>query len=205
MLAVAVAVGISSYFVIEHAGKPQGLIAPPLVALLLIANLVPGVALLMLLGRRIANRRARLSPIGGEGRLHVRLVAIFSVVAVAPTEKVSVTENGDKLAVVDPSALIQRHACQVCGVHMHGPVERDHAFKGLTFVHVELSKEAGWQAPQFAAFVSSVIESGVKPDRMDGIRSRIREIGLEPYDCLSPPLMDALATFAARKSGVLKD
>jgi len=131
--------------------------------------------------------------------------AIFSVVAVAPTANVAVTGNGDKLKIVDPSALILRHACTGCGVHMHGPVERDHAFKGLTFVHVELSKEAGWQAPQFAAFVSSVIEGGVKPDRMDGIRSRIREIGLEPYDCLSPPLMDALATFAARKSGVLKD
>lgn len=131
--------------------------------------------------------------------------ATFSIVAVAPTDKVSVTENGDKLAVVDPSALIQRHACKVCGVHMHGPVERDHAFKGLTFVHTELSRETGWQAPQFAAFVSSVIEGGVHPSRMGAIRGRIREIGLEPYDCLSPPLMDALATFAARKSGVLKD
>jgi S-(hydroxymethyl)glutathione synthase len=131
--------------------------------------------------------------------------AVFSVVAVAPTPKVTVTENGDKLAIVDPSALILRHACKVCGVHMHGPVERDHAFKGLTFVHTELSRESGWQAPQFAAFVSSVIEGGVNPSRMGGIRSRIRELGLEPYDCLSPPLMDALSTFAAKKSGVLKD
>jgi len=131
--------------------------------------------------------------------------AIFSVVAVAPTANVEVAENGDKLAIVDPSALILRHACTVCGVHMHGPVERDHAFKGLTFVHTELSRESGWQAPQFAAFVSSVIEGGVKPDRMPAIRARIRELGLEPYDCLSPPLMDALSTFAAKKSGVLKD
>lgn len=51
--------------------------------------------------------------------------AAFSVVAVAPTEKVSVIENGDKLAVIDPGALIQRHACKECGVHMYGPVERD--------------------------------------------------------------------------------
>lgn len=131
--------------------------------------------------------------------------AIFSVVGVAPTDKVTVVENGDKLEIVDPSALILRHACKVCGVHMYGPVERDHAFKGLSFVHSELSRETGWQAPQFAAFVSSVIEGGVKPDRMEAIRDRIHEIGLEPYDCLNPPLMDALATFAARKSGVLKD
>ena len=129
--------------------------------------------------------------------------AVFSVVAVAPTANVHVTENGDKLAIVDPSALILRHACKACGAHMHGPVERDHAFKGLTFVHTELSHDKGWQAPQFAAFVSSVIEGGVAPRRMDGIRARIREIGLEPYDCLSPTLMDALSTFAAGKAGTL--
>src|SRR6201988_3210116 len=61
--------------------------------------------------------------------------AVFSVVAVAAHENVSVVENGDKLKVVDPSALIQRHACTECGVHLYGPVERDHAFKGLDFIH----------------------------------------------------------------------
>jgi S-(hydroxymethyl)glutathione synthase len=131
--------------------------------------------------------------------------AMFSVVAVAPTDKVTVLENGDKLKVVDPSALIQRHACTSCGVHMHGPVERDHAFKGLTFVHPERFQEKGWMAPAFAAFVSSVIESGVDPKEMDGIRARLREIGLEPYDALSPGLMDYIATWTvehrAPKSG----
>jgi S-(hydroxymethyl)glutathione synthase len=46
--------------------------------------------------------------------------------------------------------------------------------------------------------VSSVIESGVKPEQMDGIRARLRELGLEPYDCLSPALMDAIATHVAK-------
>src|SRR5438128_4541760 len=63
--------------------------------------------------------------------------AIFSVVAVTGTDNVEVTENGDKLVVVDPSALILRHACKECSVHMYGPVEKDHAFKGLSFVHPE--------------------------------------------------------------------
>ena len=67
--------------------------------------------------------------------------AAFSVVAVAPHDKVTVVENGDKLKVVDPSALIQRHACVECGVHMYGPVERDHPFKGLDFVHPERFQE----------------------------------------------------------------
>ena len=78
--------------------------------------------------------------------------AVFSVVAVAGTGDVTVTENGDKLKVVDPSALIQRHACTGCGVHMHGPVERDHPFKGLSFIHPERFEEDGWSPPGFTAF-----------------------------------------------------
>jgi S-(hydroxymethyl)glutathione synthase len=131
--------------------------------------------------------------------------AVFSIVAVAPVDKVKVIENGDKLKVVDPSALILRHACTGCGVHMHGPVERDHAFKGLVFVHPERFRESGWQEPGFAAFVSSVIESGVPPSQMDGIRKRLKELGLEPYDCLSPGLMDFIATWTARKAGTLRE
>lgn len=129
--------------------------------------------------------------------------AAFSVVAVAPSDSVAVVENGDKLAVVDPTALIQRHACKACGVHMYGPVERDHAFKGLTFIHPELFENEGWPEPGFAAFVSSVIEGGVDPSEMDGIRAELREAGLDAYDCLSPALMDYLATWSAKKSGVL--
>jgi S-(hydroxymethyl)glutathione synthase len=124
--------------------------------------------------------------------------AMFSVVAVAPSDKVEVLENGDKLRVVDPSALIQRHACTGCGVHMHGPVERDHPFKGLSFIHPERFDAAGWMAPGFAAFVSSVIEAGVDPNQMEEVRGRLREIGLEPYDALSPALMDYIATWTVQ-------
>ena len=131
--------------------------------------------------------------------------ALFSVVAVTATGNVEVAENGDKLAVVDPSALILRHACKECGVHMYGPVERDHAFKGLSFVHPERFAESGSAAPGFAAFVSSVIESGVSPGKMAAIRARLKELGLEPYDCLNPPLMDLLAIHAAKKAGTFRE
>jgi len=129
--------------------------------------------------------------------------AVFSVVAVAPSDQVEVIENGDKLTVVDPSALIQRHACKECGVHMYGPVEREHPFQGLSFIHPERFLEKGWPAPGFAAFVSSIIESGYEPSQMNGVRSRLKELGLEPYDCLSPALMDYIATWTAKKSGAL--
>ena len=132
--------------------------------------------------------------------------ADFAVIAVVSKDKVSVTEHGEKLKIVDDSATIQRHACKDCGVHMYGRIENTkHPFYGLDFVHAELSHEPGWSAPEFAAFVSSAIEGGVHPSKMGAIRARLRELHLEPYDCLSPPLMDAIATHVAKASGVLKD
>ena len=130
--------------------------------------------------------------------------AIFSVVAVVPRANLTVTENGDKLAIVDPNAAIQRYACKNCGVHMYGRIENTkHPFYGFDFIHPELFQEPGWAPPEFAAFVSSVIESGVSPDRMAGIRGRLTELGLAPYDALSPGLMDAIATHVAKASGAL--
>ncbi len=117
------------------------------------------------------------------------------MVAVAARDKVTVSRNGHKLAVVDPKATIQRYACKGCGVHMYGRIENTkHPFYGLDFIHTELSPQSGWSAPTFAAFVSSVIESGFDPGKMDQLRARLKELGLESYDCLSPPLMDFIAT-----------
>jgi two-component system nitrogen regulation sensor histidine kinase NtrY len=61
VLGVAIAIAVASYFVITGSDAPQRLLAPPLVALLLVANLVPGIALLMLLGWRCGVRRVRQS------------------------------------------------------------------------------------------------------------------------------------------------
>ena len=130
--------------------------------------------------------------------------SLFSQVAVVPRDKVSVEANGQKLAIVDPKATIQRYACKECGVHMYGRIEnKGHPFFGLDFIHTELSKEQGWQPAQFAAFVSSIIESGADPANMGAVRARIKELKLEPYDCLSPALMDAIATHTAKASGAL--
>ncbi len=128
--------------------------------------------------------------------------AIFSVVGVVPRENVRVIANEDKLEIVDPSATIQRHACKACGVHMFGRIEnKNHPFYGLDFIHTELSNEDGWAAPEFAAFVSSILEQGYPPSKMGAVRDRLKEIGLQPYDCLSPPLMDAIATHLGKAAG----
>ncbi len=126
--------------------------------------------------------------------------AEFSIVAVVPHDHLKVTAHEEKLHIVDESAAIRRHACKACGVHMYGDIVKDHPFKGLDFVHVELSDAKGWQEPQFAAFVSSIIEQGHDPKDMASVRSKLKSVGLESYDVLSPPLMDAIASFTAKKA-----
>ena len=129
--------------------------------------------------------------------------ALFSQIAVTPRANLSVTANADKLKVVDPNAAIKRYACKDCGVHMYGRIDNTgHPLHGVDFFHTELSSDQGWAPPEFAAFVSSIIESGADPASMGAVRGRLKELGLEPYDCLSPPLMDMIATHAAKAKGV---
>lgn len=131
--------------------------------------------------------------------------ALFSQVAVVPRAKVKVVANRKKLKVVDEAAVIKRHACKECGVHMVGRIEnKKHPFFGLDFIHTELSPESGWSPPEFAAFVSSIIESGADPKNMSAVRTRLKALGLEPYDCLSPALMDAIAMHMAKAANKVK-
>ena len=88
---------------------------------------------------------------------------------------------------------------------MLGRIENNkQPFYDFDFIHTELSSELGWAPPQFAAFVSSIIESGADPANMSAVRARLKELKLEPYDCLSPALMDAIATHTAKAAGIRK-
>jgi two-component system, NtrC family, nitrogen regulation sensor histidine kinase NtrY len=90
VLAIALAIAVATYFVLTGGASDTRVISPPLVALLLVANLVSGTTLMMLIGRRIARRRAVQSQIGGNGQLHVQLVALFSLVAAVPLVLVNI-------------------------------------------------------------------------------------------------------------------
>ncbi len=127
------------------------------------------------------------------------------MVAVVGRDKLSVTANGRQ---AEDRRRGRRHpALCLHGLrraHVRPHREQEPPVYGFDFVHVELSKDAGWAAPEFAAFVSSIIETGaVKPEQMGAVRARLKELGLEPYDCLSPALMDAIATHTAKAKGVL--
>ena len=79
-LAVIAAVAATYY---AYSREPDsGELMPTMqVSLLLMATLVPAMALLVLVGRRLALRRAA----GSTARLHVRLVFFFSLIAAIPT------------------------------------------------------------------------------------------------------------------------
>ncbi len=83
-LAALVLITTTSYLILTQGAPGQKLLTPPVVALMLVANLIPAIALIVLIGRRVAKGRATASPVGGGGRLHVRLVGIFSLVASVP-------------------------------------------------------------------------------------------------------------------------
>src|SRR6478672_4888750 len=78
-----------SVWILRRGAEPGTLLSPPLIALLLIAILIPAIALMVLLSRRVAVRRAERGGLGS-GRLHVRLVALFSVIAAVPTVLVAI-------------------------------------------------------------------------------------------------------------------
>ena len=73
-----------SYWMLSRAALPGSMLSPPQIAMLLIFNLIPAIALMVLLSRRIAMARAASRAIG-TGQLHTRLVALFSVIAAVPT------------------------------------------------------------------------------------------------------------------------
>ena len=77
--------GVVSMAAVTWTVMQDGLtLSPAAGVFLLFANLVPAVVLIVLWGRRLAMRRAAQSVVGANGRLHVRLVALFSLVATIP-------------------------------------------------------------------------------------------------------------------------
>ena len=83
--AAIVSVAIATYITVTGDQQNQKLMQPVSVVALMVANLVPTMALIMLVGRRVARARAAQSLSDGKGRLHVRLVGLFSMIAALPT------------------------------------------------------------------------------------------------------------------------
>ena len=83
-MALALMVAVT-WLALSASGNANQLLPSRLTASLLIGTLVPAMALIVLIGRRLALRRAAQSVLGSSGRLHVRLVWLFSLIAAIPT------------------------------------------------------------------------------------------------------------------------
>src|SRR5690242_7427176 len=78
-----------SVAILRRGAEPGTLLSPPLIALLLVAILLPAIVLMALYARKLAVRRAEEGGLGS-GRLHIRLVALFTAVAAVPTVLVAI-------------------------------------------------------------------------------------------------------------------
>ena len=87
-LVLAGMIGLSAWL-LSRSAEPGTLLSPPLIALLLIAILLPAIALMALYARKVAVQRAEEGGLGS-GRLHVRLVALFTAIAAIPTVLVAI-------------------------------------------------------------------------------------------------------------------
>jgi len=90
LLAVFLLVMIGvSVWILRRGAEPGTLLSPPLIALLLVAILLPAIILMALYARKVAVRRAEEGGLGS-GRLHIRLVALFTAIAAVPTVLVAI-------------------------------------------------------------------------------------------------------------------
>lgn len=78
------AMTLVTWFAVTEQSNRGQLMPSDLTATLLVGTLVPAMAILVLLGRRIALQRAA-EKAGTGGQLHVRLVFLFSVISAVPT------------------------------------------------------------------------------------------------------------------------
>ena len=89
-IALVMMVTLSAYDLDPQSTPGNILLPAKLTSTLLIGTLVPALTLIVLFGRRIALKRAARDMLGSSGRLHVRLVWLFSLIAAVPTLLVAI-------------------------------------------------------------------------------------------------------------------
>src|SRR6185312_3985836 len=81
-LVLVAMLGLSAWL-LSRSAEPGTTLRAPVVAVLLIAILLPAIALMALYARKVAVRRAERGGLGS-GRLHIRLVVLFTAIAAVP-------------------------------------------------------------------------------------------------------------------------
>src|SRR5438045_4834667 len=119
--------GLSAWL-LRRGAEPGSLLSAPVLALLLVANLIPAIVLMALYSRKVAIRRAEQGGLGS-GRLHVRLVALFSAIAAVPTVLVAIFasllfQSGIEFWFSDRARNMLENTVQVASASYNQEVER---------------------------------------------------------------------------------
>ncbi|MBB4097938.1 sensor histidine kinase NtrY-like [Sphingomonas kyeonggiensis] len=137
VVALAIATPVATFLFVRNFSHQ--VFNPGVAASLLLANLLPYVALIVLIGRRIAIHRAAKSALAGGGRLHVQLVAVFTLMASIPIV----------LTVIAASVMFQS------GVQLWGSDRARSAFNATT----DLAKEGrGLVAQRWATEARTMVD-----------------------------------------------
>ncbi len=189
VVALAIGIAATTYFIIAGSNRPQVPLSPPSIAALLVANLVPGIALLMLVGRRIARRRAAASLVGGEGVLHVRLVAIFSIIAAVPALLVTIFASllfqiGTEFWSSDRASGMLENARTLVGENYQR--EADRVVAQVQAMSGDLSAELRIHAVDSKVFQQVLLVQTYRREQSEGMIIRRGEVDplivLNPYD-----------------------
>jgi two-component system, NtrC family, nitrogen regulation sensor histidine kinase NtrY len=161
-IACFLAASLSAFLVVSDQSDKGQLLPSTLTTTLLVGMLVPAMAILMLIGRLMALRRAAAS-IGSKGRLHVELVFLFSMIAAVPT----------LLVVIFASYLFQSNAEFWFSDNSRGLLEN--ANKLAQGYYEQSRRDVSDNAVAMAADVSDALSRGpiVSPSFQEGFFNQV--------------------------------
>lgn len=149
----------TTWFALETQSDAPQVLSSNLTATLMVGTLIPAMAILVLLGRRMALRRAS-ETIGGTGRMHVRLVFIFSLIAAIPTLLVVIFasllfQSGVEFWFSDRSRGLLENANKLARGY-YEQVQRDVGYESLAMAEDlgAFLSEQSIASPDFAEFYS---------------------------------------------------
>ncbi|MBC7985748.1 MAG: HAMP domain-containing protein [Sphingomonadaceae bacterium] len=199
---VLVAIGAWSYVIVAGGGE-RAVLSPLTTAALLVAILVPAMLLMVLIARRIAQGRAARSPAGGNGRLHVRLVALFSGLAAVPTLLVVIFasvlfQQGVQFWYSDSARSTLENAAQLAQTYYNEALENVEAETVTMAEDLRAFLEQGrLESPEFAEFYAyQVYARGLSDSTIFTLNDagQVQSIALVNPDevSLEPRLTDSL-------------
>ena len=202
---------VTTYVAIQSQDDTGELLPSNLTAMLLVGTLVPAMAILVLLGRRMALRRAEQNigqDMGGSGGMHVRLVFIFSLIAAVPTLLVVIFasvlfQSGVEFWFSDNSRGLLENANKMARGY-YEQAQRDVGYESVAMAD-DLGKFLSEQpitSPDFPQFFSyqvvnrKLTESAILQAREDGTLRTAAIVdpeGNSSHDRISPAILDRLS------------